>query len=59
LSADMEEMRSRVATPDIVGDKIPIEVHIKSIRGGLERLKIGQTRSRERQEESVKRILGN
>jgi len=58
LSGDMEDLRSRVAAPDIVGDKIPVDVHIKSIKGGLERLKNGQIRSRERQDESIKRILG-
>lgn len=39
MEADMEELRQRVAAPQLVGDAIPIDVHIKSIRSGLERLK--------------------
>ena len=45
LDADMEELRTRVAAPDLVGDKIPIELHIRSIKTGVERLKEGQMRA--------------
>ena len=58
LSADMEELRSRVAAPDIVGDRIPVEVHVKSIRGGLDRLKDGQMRARDREDETIRRVMG-
>ena len=57
LDADMEELRTRVAAPDIVGDKIPIEVHIKSIKAGVDRLKEGQTRATLRQGDSFDKIL--
>jgi len=57
LDADMEELRTRVAAPDIVGDKIPIEVHIKSIKAGVDRLKEGQMRATLRQEERLDKIL--
>ena len=57
LDADMEELRTRVAAPDIVGDKIPIEVHIKSIQAGVDRLKEGQMRAALRQEERLGKIL--
>jgi len=57
LDADMEELRTRVAAPEIVGDKIPIEVHIKSIKAGVERLKEGQARATLRQGESLAEIL--
>ena len=57
LDADMEELRTRVAMPDIVGDKIPVEIHIKSIKAGLDRLKEGQARATLRQEESTAKIL--
>ena len=49
LDANMEDLRTRVAAPDIVGDKIPIEVHIKSIKAGVDRLKEGQMRASLRQ----------
>ena len=49
LDANMEELRTRVAAPDIVGDKIPIEVHIKSIKAGVDRLKEGQMKASLRQ----------
>jgi hypothetical protein len=43
MAAGMEELRQRVAAPQLVGDVIPIEVHIKSLRSGLERLKAVRT----------------
>ena len=57
LDADMEELRTRVAAPDIVGDKIPIEVHMKSIKVGVERLKEGQMKASLKQGESIAKIL--
>jgi hypothetical protein len=58
LDADMEELRSRVAAPDIVGDKIPIEVHIRSIKAGVDRLKEGQMRATLKQGENNAKLLG-
>jgi len=57
LDADMEELRTRVAAPDIVGDRIPIEVHIKSIKAGVDRLNEGQTRARLREGDNLSKIL--
>ena len=57
LDADMEELRTRVAAPDIIGDKIPIEVHVRSIKAGVERLKEGQMRATLRQGEGIANIL--
>jgi len=57
LDADMEELRTRVAAPEIAGDRIPIEVHIKSIKVGVERLKEGQMKASLREEENISRIL--
>jgi len=58
LSADMEELRERVAAPELAGGEIPVEVHVRSIRSGIERLKEGRARASEKEEEAVKRILG-
>ena len=58
LDADMEELRTRVAAPDIIGDRIPIEVHVRSIKVGVERLKEGQMKAALRQRESIAGILG-
>ena len=57
LDADMEDLRTRVAAPEIAGDRTPIEVHIKSIKVGVERLKEGQMKASLRERESVARIL--
>ena len=57
LDVDMEELRARVAAPDIVGDRIPIEVHIKSIKAGVERLREGQRRASLKQGENVVKVL--
>jgi hypothetical protein len=39
MSADMEDMRERVARPAIAGSAIPVEVYMKSIQYGLGRLR--------------------
>jgi hypothetical protein len=57
MSEDMEDLRERVAAPEIVGSSIPVEVHMKSIKSGLERLKEGRVKAREREEEAVRRVL--
>jgi len=56
LDADMEDLRTRVAAPEVAGDGIPIEVHIKSIKAGVERLKEGQMKASLREGESIARI---
>ena len=58
MSEDMEDLRERVTAPELIGDKIPVEVHMKSIKAGLERLQQGRTRAQEREEETVRRLLG-
>ncbi|KZT02957.1 uncharacterized protein LAESUDRAFT_660682 [Laetiporus sulphureus 93-53] len=59
LSADMEELRERVAAPDILGDRVLVEVHMHAIRAGLDRLKKGQMKAREREREIFRGILGS
>lgn len=57
LDADMENLRMRMAAPDVVGDDIPINVHIESIKAGVERMKERQLRARLNQDESIAKIL--
>jgi DNA repair ATPase RecN len=57
MSSDMEDIRERVAAPELTGSKIPVEVHMKSIRGGLERLKEGRVRARKLEELAMRRVL--
>lgn len=57
LDADMEELRTRVAAPDIVRDKIPIEAQIKSIKAGVDGLKEGRMRASLRQRDGIAKIL--
>ncbi|KAH7335157.1 hypothetical protein B0J17DRAFT_668880 [Rhizoctonia solani] len=49
MSNDLDDLREGVATPLIIpaSSNIPIEAHIKSIRGATERLVNGQTNMRE------------
>ncbi|KAG6900829.1 hypothetical protein C0993_000148 [Termitomyces sp. T159_Od127] len=58
MSNDMEDIRERVAAPDLIGSKIPIEVHMKSIKTGLERLKEGRVRAKKLEEDTIRRVLG-
>lgn len=57
MSEDTEELRAKVAAPEIVGERIPVEVHMKSIRAGLVRLSEGRVRARALEEEAARRIL--
>ncbi|KAI0044174.1 hypothetical protein FA95DRAFT_1562541 [Auriscalpium vulgare] len=58
MSEDMEDLRERVAAPELVGERIPVEVHMKSIRSGLDRLQERRIKAQERQEEIVSRVMG-
>jgi hypothetical protein len=49
MSDDMDDLRERVVAPAIVGGIIPVEVHMKSIRAGLERLRDWRMRTQERE----------
>ncbi|ESK95361.1 hypothetical protein Moror_3886 [Moniliophthora roreri MCA 2997] len=57
LSDDMEDLRERVTAPELVGDSVPVDVHLKSISLGLERLKESRVKAKEREEEAVRRVL--
>jgi len=56
MSEDMEDLRERVATPELVGGRIPLHVHIESIQNGLERLQEGRVRAREREEDVMRKL---
>jgi hypothetical protein len=57
MKADMEELRGRVAAVPIGGSNIPVEVHIKSIQYGLDRLKEGRSRARQIEEDAIRKVL--
>lgn len=57
MSEDMEDMRERVAAPDLVGSQVPAEVHMKSIQMGLQRLREGRLRAKRLQEDTVRKVL--
>ncbi|KAJ8096158.1 hypothetical protein PM082_000066 [Marasmius tenuissimus] len=57
LSDEMEDLKERVSVPAMAGDKIPIEVHLKSISTGLERLRVSKLEAKERERGSVRSIL--
>ncbi|KZT29732.1 hypothetical protein NEOLEDRAFT_1106279 [Neolentinus lepideus HHB14362 ss-1] len=57
MNADMEELRERVAAPQLLGEKVSAEVHMRSINAGLERLKDIRIKAREKEEEAIKRVL--
>ena len=54
MSADLREHVSR---PALTGPKIPVEVHMKSIKIGLERLREGRVKGKELDEAAMKRVL--
>jgi len=58
MSEDMEDLRERVAAPELVDGRIPLHVHIESIQNGLQQLQEGRVRAKEREEEAMRRVLG-
>jgi len=58
---DVEELRERALTPQLVGvgsgGEVPVEVHMKAIRAGIERLKEGREKAKRLEEDVVQRIL--
>lgn len=56
MSAGMEDLRERVATPELLGDRVPVEVHVKSIQAGMNRL-VAQRASAELKKEKARRKL--
>ena len=57
LSADIEELRDRSATPGIAVEGISIQVMIQSIDNGIRRLQECRQRARERQQMLIGRLL--
>ena len=57
LAADVEELRASAAAPEIVGDRVPPEVLIRSIGGQVERLREGKQRAAERQQALMNKML--
>jgi hypothetical protein len=58
VSQDLEDMRERVAAPNLAGSKIKPEVHMNSIKNGLERLREGRSRTKQIEEEALRKALG-
>lgn len=59
MSEDIEDLRVRVAAPALMGERISVEVHLNSIRGGLVRLQADRTMARLRGWESIRRIVSS
>ena len=54
---NLEDLRERVAMPEILGDKVPLEVHISSINLGIDRLEQQRDSSKRLEAEGYARIL--
>ena len=57
MSEDMEDMRERVAAPELMGSSVPVEVHMKSIEMGLERLREGRLRAKRLDDDAMRRVM--
>lgn len=57
MGEELEDLRESVATPDLVGAAIPLEVHIQSIRLGIGRLNERRKITRAHEEQSISHIL--
>ena len=62
LSGDLDDLRDRVGKPVLYGDDtvVPIEVHMETIRKGVERLEEGRRRAKLESQETLRRLqVGN
>jgi len=57
MSEDMEDMRERVAAPELMGESVPVEVHMKSIEMGLQRLREGRLKAKRMDEDAMRRVM--
>jgi hypothetical protein len=57
IASGLEDLRERVAAPEIIGTDIPLQQHIHVIQMGVERLESQRENSRELQMESYRRIM--
>jgi hypothetical protein len=57
IAAGLEDLRERVAAPEIVGTDVPLQQHIQVIQMGVERLEIQRDNSRTLQMESYRKIM--
>ena len=50
----MEELRERASAPELTGNDIPMEIHARAIRAGVERLNEGRVRAKQLGEATTK-----
>lgn len=55
---NLEDLRERVAVPEIVGNKVPLEVHIDNINLGIQRLEAQRDHSRQIEADNYARVVG-
>jgi hypothetical protein len=58
MSADLEALRERVARPALSSEVIPLEVHVRSIRSGLERLTQGRLKAKRIEDARYAKLAG-
>ena len=58
MSADMEELRERASGPELSGSEVPMEVHARAIRSGVDRLNEGRIRAKRLEDDVKRRVLG-
>lgn len=54
----LEDLRERVALPEVVGDRVPLEVHVANINLGIERLEDQREKGKRLERESYARVIG-
>ncbi|EME46064.1 hypothetical protein DOTSEDRAFT_70152 [Dothistroma septosporum NZE10] len=57
IQHSLEDLRERVGMPEVLGDKVPLEVHIESINLGIERLEHQRDAGRRLEAENYARVI--
>jgi len=58
LNEQVEELRERVAEPSFTEEEMPLEVQVRSIQRGIQRLEESQVKAKKRETEAIRTILG-
>ncbi len=56
-SAEMEDIRERVAKPSLMGRSLPVEVHLQTIAVGLDRMELRRIGARNAEREEIRRVM--
>jgi hypothetical protein len=59
MGSELEELKERVGSAELVGEKLPLSVHLEEVRLGIERLEKARFEGRRVEGEQLRKALGS